>query len=145
MVIGLGSGQASAMAIEYLGRQLRVGAFRDVVGIPTWVFCSFILPRIKYLFLLGFLPQIFYFLFSFSFNFSKYLCSIWIFQLNVQFSFGLFLCRCVASASEAAKAGIPLDYYQDSSQVCTNFKHLKDFLFTEGLRVLHVFKSSPPC
>lgn len=35
MVIGLGSGQASAMAIEYLGRQLRVGAFRDVVGIPT--------------------------------------------------------------------------------------------------------------
>ncbi|KAF3450186.1 hypothetical protein FNV43_RR06266 [Rhamnella rubrinervis] len=59
MVIGLGSGQASAMAIEYLGRQLRVGAFRDVVGIPT----------------------------------------------------------CVASASEAAKAGIPLDYYHDSSQI----------------------------
>ncbi|XP_048330928.2 probable ribose-5-phosphate isomerase 4, chloroplastic isoform X2 [Ziziphus jujuba] len=59
MVIGLGSGQASAMAIEYLGRQLRVGAFRDLVGIPT----------------------------------------------------------CAASASEAAKAGIPLDYYQDSSQI----------------------------
>lgn len=35
MVIGLGSGQGSAMAIEYLSRQLRVGAFRDIVGIPT--------------------------------------------------------------------------------------------------------------
>lgn len=29
------------------------------------------------------------------------------------------LCRSVASASEAAKAGIPMDTYQDSSQVCT--------------------------
>ncbi|XP_024022840.1 probable ribose-5-phosphate isomerase 4, chloroplastic isoform X2 [Morus notabilis] len=59
MVVGLGCGQASAMAIEYLGRQLRTGAFRDILGIPM----------------------------------------------------------SVASASEAAKAGIPLDYYQDNSQI----------------------------
>ncbi|GMN58819.1 hypothetical protein TIFTF001_027916 [Ficus carica] len=59
MVVGLGSGQGSAMAIEYLGRQLRSGAFRDIVGIPM----------------------------------------------------------SVESASEAAKAGIPLDNYQDNSQI----------------------------
>ncbi|KAK8575053.1 hypothetical protein V6N13_033721 [Hibiscus sabdariffa] len=35
MVIGLGSGQASAMAIQYLGRQIRAGAFECVLGIPT--------------------------------------------------------------------------------------------------------------
>ncbi|GMI85979.1 hypothetical protein HRI_002267200 [Hibiscus trionum] len=34
MVIGLGSGQASAMAIEYLGRQIRAGAFECILGIP---------------------------------------------------------------------------------------------------------------
>lgn len=37
MVVGLGSGLASGMAIRYLGQQLRVGAIRDVVGIPTSV------------------------------------------------------------------------------------------------------------
>lgn len=59
MVVGLGSGHASGMAIQHLGRQLRNGNLKDVVGIPT----------------------------------------------------------SVASASEAAKAGIPLDTYQDSSQI----------------------------
>ncbi|KAF7801239.1 putative ribose-5-phosphate isomerase 4, chloroplastic [Senna tora] len=59
MVIGLGSGQASAMAIRHLGRLLRTGALKDVIGIPM----------------------------------------------------------SVTSASEAAKAGIPLDSYQESSQI----------------------------
>lgn len=35
MVIGLGSGHASDMAIQYLGRQLRMGTVKDIVGIPT--------------------------------------------------------------------------------------------------------------
>ncbi|XP_022714488.1 probable ribose-5-phosphate isomerase 4, chloroplastic [Durio zibethinus] len=35
MVIGLGSGQTSAMAIQYLGQQLRARAFKHIVGIPT--------------------------------------------------------------------------------------------------------------
>ncbi|XP_019440133.1 PREDICTED: probable ribose-5-phosphate isomerase 4, chloroplastic isoform X1 [Lupinus angustifolius] len=61
MVVGLGSGHASGMAIQHLGRQLRTGNLKDIVGIPM----------------------------------------------------------SVASASEAAKAGIPLDTYQDSSQVRT--------------------------
>lgn len=34
MVIGLGSGHASDMAIQYLGRQLRTGALKDITGIP---------------------------------------------------------------------------------------------------------------
>ncbi|XVF75003.1 hypothetical protein PTKIN_Ptkin13bG0154400 [Pterospermum kingtungense] len=59
MVIGLGSGQASTVAIEYLGRQLRAGALKDILGIPT----------------------------------------------------------SVVSATEAAKAGIPLVEYEDSSQI----------------------------
>ncbi|GMP71535.1 hypothetical protein CsSME_00029895 [Camellia sinensis var. sinensis] len=59
MVVGLGSGLASCIAIQYLGRQLRVGAIKDIVRIST----------------------------------------------------------SVGSASEAAKAGIPLDHYQDTSQV----------------------------
>ncbi|XP_061370477.1 probable ribose-5-phosphate isomerase 4, chloroplastic isoform X2 [Gastrolobium bilobum] len=59
MVVGLGSGHASGMAIQHLGRQLRIGNLKDIVGIPM----------------------------------------------------------SVASASEAAKAGIPLDTYQDSSQI----------------------------
>ncbi|KAL0363700.1 UNVERIFIED_CONTAM: putative ribose-5-phosphate isomerase 4, chloroplastic [Sesamum calycinum] len=58
MVIGLGSGRASGFAIQYLGRQLRSGAVRDIIGIPT----------------------------------------------------------SVDSASEAAKAGVPLDQYRDSSK-----------------------------
>lgn len=37
MVIGLGSGHASGMAIQYLGQQLRVGSLEDIVGIATWV------------------------------------------------------------------------------------------------------------
>ncbi|KAI5446675.1 variant 2 [Lathyrus oleraceus] len=61
MVVGLGSGHASGMAIQHLGRQLHRGNLKDIVGIPT----------------------------------------------------------SVASASEAAKAGIPLITYQGSSQVCT--------------------------
>ncbi|KAL8214086.1 hypothetical protein R6Q57_003535 [Mikania cordata] len=35
MVVGLGSGAASSMAIEYLGHKLRVGLLKDIVGIPT--------------------------------------------------------------------------------------------------------------
>lgn len=65
MVVGLGSGLASCMAIQYLGWQLRGGAIKDIVGIST----------------------------------------------------------SVGSASEAAKAGIPLDHYQDTSQVCTISKY----------------------
>ncbi|KAK2634583.1 hypothetical protein Ddye_029375 [Dipteronia dyeriana] len=34
MVVGLGSGQVSGMAIQYLGRQLRSGALHDIVGVP---------------------------------------------------------------------------------------------------------------
>ncbi|CAK8531490.1 unnamed protein product [Lathyrus sativus] len=59
MVVGLGSGHASGMAIQHLGRQLHLGNLKDIVGIPT----------------------------------------------------------SVASASEAAKAGIPLITYQGSSQI----------------------------
>lgn len=40
-----------------------------------------------------------------------------------------FSFRSVGSASEAAKAGIPLNQYQDCSQVCTNFKHKISLLF----------------
>lgn len=58
MVVGLGSGHASGMAIQHLGSQLRTGNLKDIVGIPM----------------------------------------------------------SVSSASEAAKAGIPLDTYQGSSQ-----------------------------
>ncbi|KAK1426648.1 hypothetical protein QVD17_15325 [Tagetes erecta] len=35
MVVGLGSGKASSLAIEYLGHKLRVGLLKDIVGIPT--------------------------------------------------------------------------------------------------------------
>ncbi|KAK9068857.1 hypothetical protein SSX86_012973 [Deinandra increscens subsp. villosa] len=35
MVVGLGSGTASSLAIEYLGYKLRVGLLKDIVGIPT--------------------------------------------------------------------------------------------------------------
>ncbi|XP_057462667.1 probable ribose-5-phosphate isomerase 4, chloroplastic isoform X1 [Actinidia eriantha] len=66
MVVGLGSGLASHMAIQYLGRQLRLGTIKDIVGIPT----------------------------------------------------------SVSSASEAVDAGIPLDHYQDSSQI--------DFAFSDA-------------
>ncbi|KAJ0980440.1 hypothetical protein J5N97_008695 [Dioscorea zingiberensis] len=59
MVIGLGSGSASCLAIQYLGRRLRDGALREVVGIPM----------------------------------------------------------SVSSASEAEKAGIPLEQYQESIQI----------------------------
>ncbi|XP_028794496.1 probable ribose-5-phosphate isomerase 4, chloroplastic [Neltuma alba] len=34
MIVGLGSGQASGLAIRHLGRQLHTGALKDVVGIP---------------------------------------------------------------------------------------------------------------
>ncbi|KAK4361389.1 hypothetical protein RND71_020341 [Anisodus tanguticus] len=59
VVIGLGSGHAFALAIQYLGQQLQAGALKDVTGIPT----------------------------------------------------------CVGSASEAAKAGIPLEQYDDSYKI----------------------------
>lgn len=35
MVVGLGSGRASGMAIQYLGQRLREGSLKDVVGVPT--------------------------------------------------------------------------------------------------------------
>ncbi|XP_019051966.1 PREDICTED: probable ribose-5-phosphate isomerase 4, chloroplastic [Nelumbo nucifera] len=63
MVVGLGSGHASSMAIQYLGRKIREGALKDVIGIPT----------------------------------------------------------SVSSASEAAKAGILLNDYQNSSQIDFSF------------------------
>ncbi|XP_042516370.1 probable ribose-5-phosphate isomerase 4, chloroplastic isoform X2 [Macadamia integrifolia] len=66
MVVGLGSGRASGLAIEYLGRQLKDGALKDIVGIPMSVF----------------------------------------------------------SGSEAVKAGIPLNQYQESSQI--------DFAFNDA-------------
>lgn len=59
MVVGLGSGHASALAIQYLGQQLRAGTIKHVTGIPT----------------------------------------------------------CAGSASEAAKAGIPLEQYDDSFKI----------------------------
>ncbi|KAK6150182.1 hypothetical protein DH2020_017707 [Rehmannia glutinosa] len=59
MVVGLGSGRASVFAIQYLGRQLRSGAVKNITGIPT----------------------------------------------------------SVDSASEAAKAGVPLGEYRDSSNI----------------------------
>ncbi|XP_051129107.1 probable ribose-5-phosphate isomerase 4, chloroplastic isoform X2 [Andrographis paniculata] len=59
MVIGLGSGLASGFAIQYLGRKLRSGALKDVVGVPM----------------------------------------------------------SVDSASEAAKAGVPMDQYADGSKI----------------------------
>ncbi|KAG9439604.1 hypothetical protein H6P81_019769 [Aristolochia fimbriata] len=59
MVVGLGSGRASCLVIQYLGRQLREGILTDILGIPM----------------------------------------------------------SVSSASEAAKAGIPLDQYPNSLQI----------------------------
>lgn len=35
MVVGLGSGHASVLAIQYLGQQLRAGIIKDVTAIPT--------------------------------------------------------------------------------------------------------------
>ncbi|KAG8385161.1 hypothetical protein BUALT_Bualt03G0013000 [Buddleja alternifolia] len=74
MVIGLGSGGASDFAIQYLGRQLRSGAIKNIVAIPTQV---------------------------------------------------LF-------ASEAAKAGVPLDQYRDSSKIDIAF-HDADVVEEESL------------
>jgi ribose 5-phosphate isomerase A len=37
MVVGLGSGSTSALAVEELGRRIASGALRDIVGIPTSV------------------------------------------------------------------------------------------------------------
>ncbi|XP_010441879.1 PREDICTED: probable ribose-5-phosphate isomerase 4, chloroplastic isoform X1 [Camelina sativa] len=59
MVIGLGSGEASDMAIRYLGQQLRSGSLQNVVGVPM----------------------------------------------------------SARSASEAAKYGIPLEYFRDGFQI----------------------------
>ncbi|CAA6657954.1 unnamed protein product [Spirodela intermedia] len=59
MMVGLGSGPASCMAIHYLGGLMKEGALTDIVGIPT----------------------------------------------------------SISSASEAAKAGIPLDHFRDSLQI----------------------------
>ena len=53
--------------------------------------------------------------------------------MEVNFFF-IIICRSVVSASEAAKAGIPLNDYQDNSQVCTYFECSKGFPFlTLGL------------
>lgn len=35
MVLGLGSGRASGMVIQYLGQQVQEGALKDIVGLPT--------------------------------------------------------------------------------------------------------------
>ena len=35
MVIGLGSGPGSCMAIEYIGQKLKEGTLQDVIGVPT--------------------------------------------------------------------------------------------------------------
>ncbi|XP_073005444.1 probable ribose-5-phosphate isomerase 4, chloroplastic isoform X1 [Typha latifolia] len=59
MVVGLGAGRASGLAIQYLGRRLKEGALKDIVGIPSSIF----------------------------------------------------------SASEAAKAGVPLNQYQEDLQI----------------------------
>ncbi|KAL1214948.1 putative ribose-5-phosphate isomerase 4 [Cardamine amara subsp. amara] len=59
MLIGLGSGEASDLAIRYLGQQLRSGSLQDVVGVPM----------------------------------------------------------SARSASEAAKSGIPLEYFRDDFQI----------------------------
>lgn len=40
MVIGLGSGIASGMAMQYIGLQLGAGALKDIVGIPTSIACA---------------------------------------------------------------------------------------------------------
>ncbi|XP_038987865.1 probable ribose-5-phosphate isomerase 4, chloroplastic isoform X2 [Phoenix dactylifera] len=37
MVVGLGSGHASGLAIQYLGKRMREGALKDIVGIPMSV------------------------------------------------------------------------------------------------------------
>ncbi|KAG7012583.1 putative ribose-5-phosphate isomerase 4, chloroplastic [Cucurbita argyrosperma subsp. argyrosperma] len=74
MVIGLGSGQASGMAIGYLGRLLRTGALKDIVGIPM----------------------------------------------------------SITSASEAAKAGIPLDQFNDSSQSILNASNQLAFMVKDS-------------
>ncbi|GFQ05606.1 probable ribose-5-phosphate isomerase 4 chloroplastic [Phtheirospermum japonicum] len=71
---GLGSGLASGFAIQYLGQQIRSGAFRDITGIPT----------------------------------------------------------SVDSASEAAKAGVPLDEYGDSFKIDLAFNDA-DFIEEESL------------
>lgn len=38
MAVGLGTGRASGMAINYIGRKLRDGSLRNIVGVPMWVF-----------------------------------------------------------------------------------------------------------
>ncbi|GJZ42504.1 reverse transcriptase domain-containing protein [Tanacetum coccineum] len=94
MVVGLGSGLASSLAIQYLGQKLQVGLLKDVVGIPT----------------------------------------------------------SIGSASEAEKAGIPLQQFQDSSQVCTKSEHPFTWLLAKFwdpffiLRVVHwLLHASPKC
>lgn len=62
---------------------------------------------------------------------------ILIISTNLHFSvtmFKLVRCRSVASASEAAKVGIPLGHYQDCSQVCTNSYHPTSWLHFVGGR-----------
>ncbi|XP_050936598.1 probable ribose-5-phosphate isomerase 4, chloroplastic isoform X1 [Cucumis melo] len=78
MVVGLGSGQASGMAIQYLGRLLRAGALKDIVGVPM----------------------------------------------------------SIASASEAAKAGIPLDQFNDSSQDLNSGRTIGTVRHSRGLYIL---------
>uniref|UniRef100_A0A1D1Z5C4 ribose-5-phosphate isomerase n=1 Tax=Anthurium amnicola TaxID=1678845 RepID=A0A1D1Z5C4_9ARAE len=74
MMIGLGSGHASSMVMQYLGRRLREGALKDIIGIPT----------------------------------------------------------SISSASEAAKAGIPLSDYQDSLQSIIKTSGKLAFIITEN-------------
>jgi ribose 5-phosphate isomerase A len=34
MTVGLGTGLASSMAINYIGEKLRGGSLRDIIGVP---------------------------------------------------------------------------------------------------------------
>lgn len=42
MVVGLGSGTASALAIQHLGKRLKDGSLKDIVGIPSSVYPLFV-------------------------------------------------------------------------------------------------------
>lgn len=57
--------------------------------------------------------------------------------------FTLDLCRSIACASEAAKAGIPLGHYEYCSQVCTHSKH-KKVSFSFGVFEYYMFGESTP-
>ena len=92
MVVGLGSGEASDLAIRYLGHQLRSGSVQDVVGVPMWE--------------------------SFCFDSWIMFHSICCYK----FFLWWLLFRSARSASEAAKYGVPLKHFRDDFQVAVFFK-----------------------